>query len=901
MRKLYFLLLLIVAGQTFAQIKLEGIVKDSIGNPLELANVIAINQETKALESYGITNDKGYYRLALAKNAAYTMQVSYIGMKTFSESLATKEEDIEKDFSLESDTSLDEIELTYEMPVTINGDTLTYNADSFNKGTERKLEDVLKNLPGVEINDDGQIEVEGKVVSKVMVDGKDFFDGDSKLATKNIPSNAVDKVQVLKNYAEIGQLSSVTNNQDNIAINVKLKEGKKNFWFGNVTAGGGVAQDNGLYLVQPKLFYYSPKYSINLIGDLNNTGEVAFTRRDYFNFSGGFRAPSRQSGTNINLGNNNLGFLSMQNNRAKDIITKFGAANFSYSPKKTLDISGFAIFSNTKTELQENNTRRFTDESLGTPIESTESNTLQNSDLGMLKFSTKYKPNMSNELDYDILGRVSKESQDQRFFSSVIGNANQLENTSPFSINQNLNYYYTLNDTNIFALEVQHLLQDEDPFYNAILEDKDNYFNTAQGLGLDNNQSVYNIAQDKRVKSNQVDAKLDYWNVLNLKSNINLTLGTILSKQQFDSEIFQFLDDDSKFVPTPTINDGLSTNNTDYNFSDLYFGFHYRFKTGKFTFNPGVSAHAYSTKNIQYDEVYKDDFFRLLPDFDMRIQLKKSEQIVLNYGMQTQFTDVTNLARGLVLNNYDSLFFGNEALDNAISHNVNLSYFSFNMFNYTNVFANINYRKSIDQIRSITNFESVIRTNSPFNSSFADESLSANGRYQRRFGKLQASVNGNFNYTKFNQFIQNQRSVNENYSQTYRAELRTNFREAPNVEVGYSYSISDNDQGQSRTKFYTKSPSIEFDAYIWKKFTLRSDYTYNNFSVENGNTDEYQFWNASLSYRKNADAKFEYEIKATNLLDTRSQITSNNNAYSVSATEYFIQPRYITFRLRYEL
>ena len=901
MKKVYLLLLFLVAGHAFAQIKVEGIVKDSIGNPLELANVIAINQETKALESYGITNDKGYYRLALTKNTTYTLQVSYIGMKTFSEILATKEEDINKDFSLESDTSLDEIELTYEMPVTINGDTLTYNADSFNKGTERKLEDVLKNLPGVEINDDGQIEVEGKVVSKVMVDGKDFFDGDSKLATKNIPSNAVDKVQVLKNYAEIGQLSSVTNNQDNIAINVKLKEGKKNFWFGNVTAGGGVSQDNSLYLVQPKLFYYSPKYSVNLIGDLNNTGEVAFTRRDYFNFSGGFRAPSRQSGTNLNLGNNNLGFLSMQNNRAKDIITKFGAANFSYSPQKTLDISGFAIFSNTKTELQENNTIKYTDESLGIPNESTESNTIQNSDLGMLKFSTKYKPNVNNELDYDILGRVSKESQDQRFISSVIGNTDQLEDTSPYSVNQNLNYYYTLNDTNIFALEVQHLLQDEDPFYNAILEDKDNYFNTAQGLGLDNNQSVYNIAQDKRVKSNQVDAKLDYWNVLNLKSNINLTLGTILSKQQFDSEIFQFLDDGSKFEPTPTINDGLSTNNTDYNFSDLYFGFHYRFKTGKFTFNPGVSAHAYSTKNIQYGEVYKDDFFRLLPDFDMRIQLKKSEQIVLTYGMQTQFTDVTNLAKGLVLNNFDSLFFGNEALDNAISHNVNLSYYSFNMFNYTNVFAFINYRKSIDQIRNLTNFESVIRTNSPFNSSFADETVSANGRYQRRFGKLQASVNGNFNYTKFNQFIQNQRSVNENYSQTYRAEFRTNFREAPNVEVGYSYSISDNDQGQSRTKFFTKSPSIEFDAYIWEKFTLRSDYTYNNFSVEGGNSEEYQFWNASLSYRKNADAKFEYEIKATNLLDTRSQITSNNNAYSVSATEYFIQPRYITFRLRYEL
>ena len=152
-----------------------------------------------------------------------------------------------------------------------------------------------------------------------MVDGKDFFDGDSKIATKNIPSNAVDKVEVLKNYAEVSQLRGVTNNQDNVAINIKLKSGKKRFWFGNVTAGIGDSDNESLYLVQPKLFYYSPEYSINLIADLNNVGEIAFNRRDFNNFTGGFRAPSSSSGTNLNLGDNTLGFLNLQNNRAKDV------------------------------------------------------------------------------------------------------------------------------------------------------------------------------------------------------------------------------------------------------------------------------------------------------------------------------------------------------------------------------------------------------------------------------------------------------------------------------------------------------------------------------------------------------------------------------------------------------
>ena len=896
-------MLLLVASQSFAQIKLEGVVKDSIGNPLELANVIAINQESKTLESYAITNDQGRFKLALGKNSTYKVQVSYIGMKTFEETISTKEIDIDKSFTLKTDNSLDEITLTYEMPVTISGDTIVYNADSFKNGSERKLEDVLKKLPGVEVNSDGEIEIEGKKVTKVMVDGKDFFDGDSKLATKNIPSNAVDKVQVLKNYAEVGQLSGVTNNQDNIAINIKLKEGKKNFWFGNITAGGGTADDKALYLAQPKLFYYSPKYSINFIGDLNNIGEIAFTRRDYFNFTGGFRAPSSQSGTNISLGNNDLGFLSLQNNRAKDINTKFGAANFSYSPKKTLDISGFAIFSSSKTELQENSSVQYTDESLNIPDEDTQSNATQRSNLGMLKFSTKYKPNTNNQLDYDVLGRMSKESQDQDYLSSVIGNINQFEESTPFSINQNLNYYYTLNEKNIFAFSAQHLIQDEDPFYNAFIEENTNYDDTGDALGLDDMQVGYDIAQNKRVKSNQVDAKLDYWNVLNQKSNINFTIGTIYSNQKFNSEIFQFLDNGSTFNPTPTINDGLDTNDTNYTFSDVYLGAHYQFKTGIFTFTPGVSAHAYSAKNTQFGLEYTDNFFRLLPDFNTRIQLKNSEQIIFNYRMQTQFTDVNQLARGLVLNNYNSIFSGNQELQSALSHNLNLSYFSFNMFNYTNVFANINYNKSIDNIRTASTFPpgSVVRVSSPFNSDFADENLSINGRFQRNFGKIRGTLNGNFNYSKFNQFINAQRSVNENYSQTYRAGISTNFKTAPNIDLGYRYVIQDNDQGSSRTKFYTQAPSISFDAYILKMFTFKTEYSYNKFSNQDRTLNSFEFWDASLSYRKDKDAKFEYEIKATNLLDTKSQNQSTNSNISVSATEYYIQPRFLTFRLRYEL
>ena len=895
---------------------MSGKVTDSIGTPLELANIILINSESNSLETFAMSDDNGNYKLSLKKNTIYNLQVSYIGMSTFSQTLSTQEKDIFKNFSLQQNNQLDAVELTYEMPVVISGDTLVYDADSFKTGTERKLEDVLKNLPGVEINDDGEIEVEGKAVTKIMVEGKDFFDGDSKIASKNIPSNAVDKVQILKNYSEVGQLSSVQNNQDNIAINIKLKKGKDKFWFGDILAGSGESpnytqnQDLDLYIFQPKLFFYSPTYSINVIGDLNNIGEQAFTRRDFWKFSGGFNRPSGKSGTNISLGNNNLSFLQLQNNRAKDINTEFIAINSSFSPSKKLDYSAFLILTNSETEIQQNNSTQYVGLTENIPDENTQTNTAQTSELGIAKFSIKYNPNVNNQVDYEVLGRVTNESQDQNYLSSVIGSIDQLDESETFSINQNLNYYYTLNEKNIFALEAQHQLKDEDPFYNALLENNSNYQSTALGLGLDNSVPFYNIAQDKRVKSDQLDAKLDYWNILNKKSDINLTFGTIYSKQEFDSEIFQFLSDSSgeTYNPTSLVNDGLDYNDVSYVFNDLYFGVHYRLKTGKFTISPGFTAHSYNSENIQNESFdsasnYKKSFYKLLPDFNMIIQLKDSESIRLNYAMRTQFTDITKIARGLVLNNYNSLFIGTQDLQNAISHNVSLNYYSFNLFNYTNVYAGINYNKSIDQIRNLTSFESVIATSNPFNSSFADENLSIFGRYQRSYGKIRGTLGANLNLSKFNQFIRDTSapSLNETFSQSYNGSLRTLFKNAPNIEAGINYSISETNIGTLETRYFTESPFVEIDALILKSFTFRTNYSTTKFRDQNAILNNYKFFDASLSYRADQDSKWEFEIKASNLLDTKSQSQSNVSNISVSTTEYFIQPRFITLRLIYSL
>ena len=900
-RALGLLMILNAFSVTAQKITFSGVIRDSLQSPLAAASLVAINKETNALEAYTITATNGVFSLKLQAQKQYKIQVSSLGLQTLNVELETKDQNIQKDYELRADILLNEV--VVKMPVLIKGDTLIYDADSFKNGSERKLEDIIDKLPGVEINDSGQIEVEGKVVNKLMVNGKDFFEGDTKIATKNIPSSTVDKIQVLRNYGNVGQLRGVRNNQDNIAINIKLKSGKERFWFGNVTSGGGSAPEEELYLLQPKLFYYSPKYSINFIGDFNNIGEVALSRRDIRGFTGGRTSPSQQSGTSINLGDNSLNFLTNQRNALR-IENKLATGNFSYSPTEKLDLTGFLIFNSSRIDARENSFIQYTDAALEIPDETTDQVSEERSNQGLLKLRASYKPNFNNQMDYDLFVRTADDTQNQSVLSSIIGSTKQIEEVTPYAINQNLNYYFTLDEDNVFAFEAQHLIKHEDPFYNAVLTNNANevdpYDATANALGLDSSLPVYELGQNRKIFSNQLDAKLDYYHIINQKSNLNITLGTILSHQAFDSTIFQFLSSNNSMVPTPNINNGLSSNDVEYNFSDFYVGAHYRFRTGKFTFTPGFSVHAYGNKNEQNNRLFKDDFIRFLPDFEMRIQLKKSESLTLNYRMQNQFTDITRLAEGLVLNNYNSIQYGEAELQNSLSHNVSLLYRSFNLFNYTNVFARLSYTNNIDQIRSLTNFESIIRTSTFFNSTFADENFNAFGRIQRTFGKVRASINAAFNYSKINQFIQGRPSLNEGFTQTITPGIRTNFKVAPNISLRYRYSVINNTQGNRKTQFIVQSPSIAFDAYVWDKVTFVTDFSQTQQDIGD-ERQSFQNWDARIAYRSDKDAKWEFELKASNLLNIDTQVRNSANNLSVFSAQTFIQPRFLTLRAVYNL
>lgn len=908
--KYNFLLALLILGlNSFSQnIRLEGNVKDEKGIPIEMANIVAINQTTKVMDGYAISNEKGNFNIYLKQNTTYSIKVNFIGYGAFETILETKSVNTNLLVILKEGILLNEVEIVREMPVTISGDTISYKSDAFSNGTERKLEDVLKKLPGVEVTKDGEIQVEGKTVQKIMVEGKDFFDGDTKIASKNIPADALDKIQVLRNYNEVSNLKGVTNNEENIAINIKLKEGKKNFWFGDVNAGTGVADDEARYVVNPKLFYYSPKYSVNVIANLNNIGEIPMTAQDYFRFSGGFRNLTGRSGSNFNVSSNDLGIAGLQNNQAANIETNFGAANFSCNPTKEWTISGFSIFSKTLTDLETNTISNRIDElpdgTTQTITEISEDKTFQTTNQALVKFSSSYIPSTKLHLDYDVFFKYSKQDENTNLFSNLLDDIQTEKIQNPFSINQNINLYYTHNEKNVFAFELQYLYQEDDPFYNANLQ--------TQPFELDGyitSQLRNDLTQERFIRTNKLDAKLDYYYTVTPKSIFNITLGNTYSYQNYNSSMFQRLDDATINNLTATENN----NNVDFTFYNAFAGFHYRFLIKKFTFNPGFNVHSYRLIDNQIQTTNSKTFHAILPDINILFQIKKSETLSYNFSASNAFTDINRLSVGNIFSNYNSLITGNRNLENATSLVHSIRYFKYNMFNYENIFANVSYSRQTEAIKNQTEFNGVnqVSTSVNIDPNFADETFSASGNYGRSFLKYyKANFSSRISWNKFNNIrvfqdsaspgnTINQVQTTESFNQSYTIGFSTNFKRLPSLSLSYNYSINDN----FSDIIYTDSPTISLEYGLDNGFSFTSEYNYfhNKNKSETINT-EYDFLSMNIMYRKK-DSKWEWKLSGTNLLNTTALETNSFNQLGGTSTfsSYRVQPRFIILNLRYNI
>ncbi|CAF3310670.1 unnamed protein product [Rotaria socialis] len=381
---------------------LTGIISDANNVPLEQANVIAKPLQDKTQLKFAIADNKGRYKLDLETNVKYEITVSYIG---FIEEVLVIEPNstlTSHNFMLKSTgEQLKEVIIKHDFqPIVIKKDTMTFDIKVFANGNERKMKEILEKLPGVAVDKKGNVTVQGKKVTKMMVEGKSFFGGGSKLAVENIPADALDKIEVIDHFNEVGFMKQVSDSDD-LAMNVKLKTNKKKFVFGDIETGAGVTfHDN--YLAHAGLFYYAPKLNISFIADANNIGKSTFSFEDLMRFEGGVSSflSDRKPLTSL--------YSFADDNR--DIAvnkSQFSALNYSLDASSKLSISGFVIFSKVLTDTKTENANTYLQNNL-IAFENKLQNGNNKSILGIGNLKLDYSPNKKEKWFYNAQYQSSK-------------------------------------------------------------------------------------------------------------------------------------------------------------------------------------------------------------------------------------------------------------------------------------------------------------------------------------------------------------------------------------------------------------------------------------------------------------------------------------------------------------
>ena len=884
-----FLLLLAGISSFAQQATFQGKVVDSLQQPLSYANILAIPKSDALEIAFAISDDTGNYKLKLQQKQTYEITVSYLGFKSQMFTITTTNEDIIKNFVLkENPNQLETVELNYTPPITVKKDTIIYSVDKFTTGEERKLREVLKKLPGVEVDRDGNVMVQGKRVTKVLVEDKIFFTGDSKLAVNNIPADAVDKVEVLDNYNEVAMLKNLQDSED-MTMNIKLKEDKKKFTFGDIEAGAGIEER---YLIHPNLFYYSPKTNVNLISDINNTGNKSFTFSDYLEFEGGFGKLLDDAGSYFSLFNSD--FAQYLNNEDFTSNTnQFGALNIRQSISNTTDISGYVITSKSKTETLSNTINEYLSD---TPfIEDRTTANKFNNFFTIAKLTLDYDPSYNEDFAYNSFVKITNNNS-----NGLISTINQTQNNTintrtditGLNLKQNISYSRKLSKNHTATLEATYNYQNDKPISNWITNQQ-----ILQGLISLENDVIFDVLQTKKAKSHTINAIVkDYWAL----NNFNHLYSSVGVSAAFNS----FYNKDVQQLSNGTINDFSSAgfgNDFKYAFFNAFIGLEYKFMIGIATFKPALYYHYYNWTTQQFDDKLSNIKQLFLPQFTSKIEFSNSAKINFRYRLNTRFASINRLANNFILSNFNRVFKGNETLENQLYHTASLGYYKFSLFRNLNINAGLTFNKRINSFKNVTQLNGIEQFNTQILFEMPEQSVALNGSIAKKINKIRYKLKSQFSYNDFYQILNDNTNKNISKSTSVTISAESFFKTFPNLEIGYTKDFSNYRSLDNINKFENDRFFVNLGYDFFKGFILKADYTFDNYSNESLNIkNTFDNANVSLFYQKE-DNPWGFEINVTNIFNTSFKQQNSFNSFLISDSKTFILPRIVMFKIAYKL
>lgn len=774
-------------------------------------------------------------------------------------------------------------------------DTIEFNADSFHTTPNATVDQLLKKLPGVEVGSDGSITANGKSISKILVDGKEFFADDPQMATKNLPSNMVNKVQVIDRKSDFSRLTGVDDGEEETVINLTVKKDMNNGWFGNVTGGYGIEDKyTGSFVINN----FHNGNQITLLGGLNNINENGFTDRGRGRFrdfggSGGITTAQRL-GLNFNVGN-------------EEIFRVGGNILYSHSDRKATQKSATQYlfpdsvsYQNAGSYSNDKGHNLNVDLRLQWKIDP--NNTLD----FRPRFSMNFRDSEKNDSSFLYAGDAAR--------SQVNSNENfQNNNGKSFQTSGNLifNHKFDSKAGRALSFNVQYS-------FSSTLQRSYTWSNIIYYLLHDEDEELYRYLDNKNY-SNSVEGRVTWTEPLGNVLNGNFLTFSYRTKYQWNNA-----DQFTYNLPFPE--SGIP--DLDLGFGDIPFGavrddslsnsfrnkfFTQELQVGYKKVNKSLNLEAgllFSPSSSSSHDLINDArniptrwVWNVAPYANVRWKFGSNSSLRANYRANTSLPSMSQLQPVPDVSDPLNIKIGNPELKPSFTQNIRLNYNTYNAERQQSLMLMFNASFALNTVvsKTTTNAETGGRVTTYTNvngntnlmlmgmytGTFSNKKWRYNGRLNTRYASTPGYINGDFN-----------RSDNISLSPSIGITFSSDIFQA-SVNPNYSLSSIHNSLPDQRNR-QTQSYGFRADASLFLPFGL--DITTDlNFSANSGYTTGYNInqwlWNAQLSYSFLADKSLTFSVRAYDILHQKKNISRSVTANAIVDTEYNDLTRYVMFSL----
>ena len=910
-KKLTFALLittgLLLGLQAKAQnVTIDGTIMDSISKKaLTAATVSLANAKDSSLINFTRASDDGFFQFKNIAPGKYLLSVSYVGYEHLW--LGIKVGSTPKlslgNVYLADASQISTVTVTARRPpVVINGDSIEFNSENFKTVPNAVVEDLLKKMPGIEVDKSGGITVNGKSVTKVFVNGKEFFTGDPKMATKNLPADAVDKIQVYDRKSDQAMFTGIDDGNEETAINIKTKKDRKQSTFGKLSGAHG---SPGRFDAQGNINRINNDEQYSFIGTANNVNKQNFNNGDIANFSGGgggrggggvtINFSGGDGGTDANargvadtysLGGN---YSNILNDKKMDFNTNANASDvyrFNTSNSFTQNLIPGNNFNRSSNSVSKNQNQQ---QRLNVTIDNKVSE----------NFSYRFTPSFSKQ-------RGSSFSESNTYTTLPDGTPTNATSTLASSVSDAMNISNTLLLRKKFLKKGRTISSTITQGYNESVANggqfTDQLFYT---LGIVTKDSILDQQNKRKGTTQSYSANVVYTEPISKRSLLEFNAYLNQNNSSSSRRVF---DKNSANGQYDLLNTRL-TNEFSSEYTYAGGGMNYRLNQKKYNFSTGFSLQnaLLNGVNTSTQTKIKQEFKDILPSAVFQYNFSQTQNLNFNYRTSTNQPNLTQLQPVLDQSNINNQTIGNPDLKRTFNHNLNLRFFSTKILAQRNFFALLNAQFVNN---SIVNYDSILPTRQTLS-----KPVNVNGIY-----RLNATVNYGFGikklYSRINFGMNTGYNNNVNYANGV---LNTIIIKSLTPSINYSFSLDEvldinlvarhsyNNTNNAinsalNTKFITRVYNADFIGYLPFNIVLNQslNYTINEGRAAGFNT-AVPIWNGSISKFFLKNKRAELRISAFDILNKNIGVSRNVSQNQIVDQSYNVINQYFLVGFTYSL